>query len=263
VGSPYPGQKLRAIRELLKLSFRDVEGATARIAQKYGNEDYAINLSRLSDIETKGVLPNIYRLYSLSVIYRRDIRELLKLYGIEPGNAIEDISVSEISVTHSFTLSGADLVSIPVRMDPGFNSKQTTNIGRFVETWGPVPFAYVEKLAKQNYTYGFIGLDDLMMHPLLKPGSLVQVDESKNKIAKEGWRSEYERPIYFLETREKFFCCWCRVDGEEIIAETHPLSPERARILRRPQVDVLGQVVGVAMRLSNEHAAEKLPRQQR
>src|SRR5688572_21430372 len=108
------------MRELLNLSLRDVENASTRIAQKYGKEEYAINLSRLSDIETKGVLPNIYRLYSLSVIYRRDLRELLKWFEIEPENALEDFGVAQISVTHPFTVYGiADPVSMPVRMDPG------------------------------------------------------------------------------------------------------------------------------------------------
>jgi transcriptional regulator with XRE-family HTH domain len=66
------GSMLRALREQLGLTIREVETASARIADKYGSEEYAIPLSRLSDIETKAVLPNIYKLYSLSVIYRRD-----------------------------------------------------------------------------------------------------------------------------------------------------------------------------------------------
>ena len=37
---------------------RDVEAASGRIAARHGNEDFAISPSRLSDIETKGILPN-------------------------------------------------------------------------------------------------------------------------------------------------------------------------------------------------------------
>jgi len=50
---------------------RDVESASVQIAQKFDNEEFAIPPSRLSDIETKGIVPSIYRLYALAAIYRR------------------------------------------------------------------------------------------------------------------------------------------------------------------------------------------------
>ena len=77
------GQNLRMLREQLGLTMRDVETASTRIAQKRANDEFAIPPSRLSDVETKGVIPSIYRLYSLAVIYRRDIRELLSWYGVD------------------------------------------------------------------------------------------------------------------------------------------------------------------------------------
>lgn len=77
--------RLRAMRERLGLTIRDVESASDAIAQKYTNEDYAIPLSRLSDIETKGVVPSIYRLYSLAVIYKCEVQELLSVFGIDVG----------------------------------------------------------------------------------------------------------------------------------------------------------------------------------
>ena len=70
------GKSLRTLREKLGLTMRDVENSSARIADKYRNEEFSMPPSRLSDIETKGILPSIYRLYTLSVIYRRDLREL-------------------------------------------------------------------------------------------------------------------------------------------------------------------------------------------
>ena len=56
------GQKLRTARENLGLTIRDVETASARLAARYGVEEYNIPLSRLSDIETKGVTPSVFRL---------------------------------------------------------------------------------------------------------------------------------------------------------------------------------------------------------
>src|SRR4051812_48081749 len=94
------GQQLRALREQLGFTIREVEAASERLAQKHNNDEYVLNLSRLSDIETKGVLPTIFRLYSLATIYRVDILELLKLYGISSDPTLDDRSVSYPARTH-------------------------------------------------------------------------------------------------------------------------------------------------------------------
>src|SRR5439155_4627206 len=117
----FPGQTLRNLREQLGLSMRDVEMASSRIADKHGNDDFAIGLSRLSDIETKGIIPSIYRLYSLAMIYRRDMRDMLSWYGIELNEAASDMSVCEPRKSHrSEALQPVTSVRIPVRMDSSF-----------------------------------------------------------------------------------------------------------------------------------------------
>jgi hypothetical protein len=138
-------------------------------------------------------------------------------------------------------------------LDPSFDPRRTVNFGRMVEDWGMVPLAYLTRFESFQYTYGYIGSEDLTMYPILPPGSFVQVDEVKNKVADGGWRSEYERPIYFVETRNGHVCCWCTSNKpEEIILQPHPLSPVTARVLRYPQeAEVIGQVVGVAIRLGD------------
>jgi len=62
---------------------RDVEAVSIRLAEKRGNAEFVISPSRLSDIETKGLVPSIYRLYSLAIIYRQDLRQILTWYGID------------------------------------------------------------------------------------------------------------------------------------------------------------------------------------
>src|ERR1700689_4921988 len=115
------GQNLRLLREQLGLTMRDVETAGARIAQKRGNDEFAIPPSRLSDVETKGVVPSIYRLYSLAVIYRKDVRELLRWFGVDMDTMAADMDVSLPAKSH-FTnaLTNISAVRIPVKIDPGF-----------------------------------------------------------------------------------------------------------------------------------------------
>jgi hypothetical protein len=137
-----------------------------------------------------------------------------------------------------------------VRLDPSFDPRRTLNLGRVVERWGVVPLAYLNQFANTDYTYAYLGSEDFTMYPLLLPGSFLQVDESRNEVMEGAWRSEYERPIYFVETREGFTCCWCSLEGDQITLQPHPLSPVRVRVARHPRdAEVLGQVVGVAMRL--------------
>src|SRR5258708_20482291 len=71
------GKSLRTLREKLGLTMRDIETSSARMAEKYRNEDYSIPPTRLSDIETKGGLPSIFAMYTLAVVYRLDCRVLM------------------------------------------------------------------------------------------------------------------------------------------------------------------------------------------
>lgn len=255
----YAGQRLRTLREELGLTIRDVAAASLRIAAKHENQNFALSLSRISDIETKGILPNIYRLYSLSIIYHRDYRELLAWYGIDLSEAASDFSAVEIPRSHRSTvLDTAALVQVPVKLDPGFDLRRTLNMGRMIEEWGLVPLSYLARFANSNYTYGYVGSEDYTMYPIVLPGSFVQIDENNNRVQDSMWRSEYERPIYFVETREGYVCCWCAVEGGQIVLQPHPLSPVPVRVLRHPQeAEVIGQVVAVAMRLVN--ASDHLP----
>jgi transcriptional regulator with XRE-family HTH domain len=246
------GQNLRAVREKLGLTMRDIETASERIARKRSNEEYLIPISRLSDFETKGVIPSIYRLYALAVIYRCDFKELLAWFGVDLNAPVSDLELATPPRSHvSKALIRHEQVHMPVRMDPGFDPRKTLNFGRMIEQWGTVPLAYLEQFSKVEFTYGFIGSEDLTMYPLLLPGSFIQIDESRNKVTEGGWRSEYERPIYFVETRDGYFCCWCTLGRDDIILQPHPLSPIAPRVLKQSQAEIVGQVIGVAMRLGH------------
>src|SRR3979490_1206485 len=122
------GKSLRTLREKLGLTMRDVETSSARVADKYRNEEFSVPPSRLSDIETKAILPSIYRLYTLSVIYRRDLRELLSWYGVDMNNMAADLGLVSPPRSHlSAALAGLAEVQVPTRMDPAFDERRTTN----------------------------------------------------------------------------------------------------------------------------------------
>lgn len=252
------GKKLRELREQIGLTLRDVEVASIALAESRGMEEFVVNPSRLSDVETKGVIPSIYRLYSLSVIYRADFAELLKLYGVDLGSTVADYAVCRPVKTHRLEIgAGRGSIQVP-RFDPGFDVRRTSDLGRMIENWGVVPLQFLQDLSKRKYTYAYIGTEDLTMYPLILPGSFLQIDETKVRVEDGKWRSEFERPIYFVETRDGHVCCWCSIRRGEITLQSHPLSPVPPRILRHPQdAEVIGQVVGVAMRLVEWYAPDE------
>jgi len=253
------GNDLRRIRDRLGLTMRDVENAAMLIAQRRTSDEYLVPPSRLSDIETKGVVPSVYRFYSLAAIYHQPVGSLLQLYGINLNEIGSEWALAlPPAKSHLVTLEEEQRsCRIPIKMDPGFDFRETSNLGRMIQQWGTVPMAMLSHMESPAYTYAYIGSEDFTMYPILPPGSFVQVDESKRRVQERQWRSEYERPIYFVETRDGLTCCWCSLRPNALVLQPHPLSPVQVRILKHPQdADVIGQVIGVAMRIGNLVAPE-------
>lgn len=250
---------MRARREGLGFTIRDVEAASQRLADAQQNPELAISLSRLSDIETKSLTPSIFKIYSLAIIYRLDYLHVLEWYGLHMADAVRDRALAPPPRTHLATAAKAEgAVKAPVALEPGFDARQTTDIGRMIQAWGIVPLEHLAQLSEDGHSYGYIGTEDLMMYPLLPPGSFVQIDEKRTRVVERIWRSEYERPIYFVETRNGFWCCWCAVQGSNLILQPHPLSPAQVRVFQQgSEAEVIGQVVGVAMRLGAVQLIER------
>src|SRR5262249_42857346 len=131
----------------------------------------------------------------------------------------------------------------------------TTYLSRMIQRWGKLPLMLLDRLNLQEFRYAYIGSEDHMMDPLLQPGALVMIDDTKRKVATAGWHNEFERPIYFLEHREGYVCSWCNLndDATQLILHPHPSSPCSPEVFLYPdEIDVIGQVVGVAMRLDRK-----------
>ena len=246
------GQKLKRARERLNLRYRDVEDASLRIAESRGNGEFGIALSRLADIENKGTVPTIYRLYSLCAIYRLDFFEVLEWYGVNLAHLPAEAAGIGIERTHliGFGMNGHGEIQVPLSLDPGADLQRTTYLSRLIHRWGKLPLMLLDGLDLKNNRYAFIGTDDWSMYPLLQPGSLVLIDETRRKVVTAGWTNEFERPIYFLEHRDGYACGWCTVADGQLILQPHPASMCVPEIYSYPdEIDVIGQVAGVAMRL--------------
>ena len=246
------GEKLKRARERLKLTYRDVEHASQKIAARHGSDEFAIALSRLADIENKGTVPTVYRLYSLCAIYRLDFDEVLGWYGVPRSQLASEALQVGLDHTHLLRFSPDSAAAIPVSLNQEIDLNRTTLLSHLVRHWGASAFSFLNGLNLRHYRYGLIGLEDWSMYPILHPGSLVVIDENQRKIAASGWANEFDRPIYFLEHRDGSICGWCTIADGRILIQPHPGSQQPAYSFAWPdEIDLIGEVTGVAMLLES------------
>lgn len=246
------GQKLKRARERLNLRYRDVEEASIQIAERHKNDEFVIALSRLSDIENRGTVPSLYRLYSLCAIYRLDLSEVLEWYGVDLSALPGDAAAIAIERTHliGFGGEGHGEVQIPLALDPGIDLRKTTYLSRLIQRWGKLPLSLLSGMDLKNHRYAFIGTEDWSMYPLIQPSALVLIDENRRKVVNTGFTNEFERPIYFFEHRKGYACCWCTLNENQLVLQPHPASGSYPEVYSFPEdIDVIGQVAGVAMLL--------------
>ena len=250
-----PNELLKDLRARLGITTRDVAELSQKIAETEGNSEFQISNAWLTQIENSDSVPSIFKLYSLSAIYRLKFTELLRLYGLD----LQKLSLHQLAAplphTHLTTLDVYDAdrtISFPVRFDRSFDLDNTSLLSRMVELWGEVPIALIQHLDIRHGQYGYVGLQDLTLYPLLRPGSFVQIDSRVRKVQPLRWRTEFDRPIYFVELRDGYACCWCDLLEDQLLLLPHPLSPSSVRKFKYgTDAEIVGQVTAVAMRLTD------------
>jgi hypothetical protein len=95
---------------------------------------------------------------------------------------------------------------------------------RLLNGWADVPLLLMLDVDWDRGPLVLIGLADRMMWPLLPPGSLLQLDSKMRTIEGGSW-SEFDRPIYLIEYRGRFYCCHAQRRGEMLRLISHAESP--------------------------------------
>lgn len=242
-----PGSRLRQARERLGLTFRDVERASYQLASVRGRPDFIVHISRLAAIENEGTIPSVHKVYALAAIYHLSPLEILNWYEVPLEHHFADGACFPAPHTHLAAPPGS--LRLPMRFDPAFDPRRTELLTRMVESWRDLEGVLFKR--NDRYLYGYVGLEDHMMEPMLRPGSLVLVDPAKRQVKMSGWKNEFERPIYFVDVREGYRCSWCVQESAMLILQPHSLSPCTPKIFRFPdEGEIVGQVIGLVMRLA-------------
>jgi transcriptional regulator with XRE-family HTH domain len=256
------------VRERLQMGMRDVQDASMVIAAEEGNAHFYVSPARLTQIENEESVPSFYKLFSLCSVYGLDLNDVLARYGANANRtrAYRTRFLPDATrITSAEVYGFEDKVLVPVRIDPTFRWETTQLVNRVVAMWGEIPAAFLLSSNPRRHTYGYVGLADRTMFPLLRPGSLLMIDPERKRVVQDGWRNEFERPVYFVELRTGYRCGWCQVEGSRLTLIPHPVSNAPVQSFNlTTEAEVLGQVVGVAMRLvppsmSSQGPGSKLP----
>ena len=160
-----PGEKLKRARERLQLTYRDVAEASRVVALRRGSDEFLAALSRLADIENKGTVPTIYRIYTLCAVYRLEFQEVLRWYGVSLDEMLSDAARVRLKATHAVHFAAESPLPQP---EDGSTSPQLTTLLRSTGgRWGTLPLQFPERrrsAAPSIWLYRAGGLVDVP-HP--------------------------------------------------------------------------------------------------
>ena len=212
------GQKLKSLRNRRDITVREVEQASRRIADVKGDRRFCISNGWLAQLENGDSEPSIWKLFSLSVIYHANLLDLLLLYNIDVNDKEKYETVADPFPTQLISQNGLST---------------TRNVDQSRDD------------CPNHLVYGHLGLAEFTMYPMIRPGALLKIDISQNKIVMNTWRNEYERPVYFIELRGAYACGWCELQGNQLLIIPHPSSPTSVRRFTYPrEAEIVGRVVG-------------------
>jgi hypothetical protein len=204
-------------------------------------------ISRLGKIENRGVVPGLHKLHTLAAVYHLNPHDIFTWYDIPLDECFHDGMAVQTPQTH--LLAPPTSLRVPMRFDPAFDPRRTEFLSRMVEKWGH--FEGVLTDSHSQCVYGYIGMSDRRMRPLLRPGSIVLMDASTRKIDDGDWTTEHDRPTYFVEVRNGYRCGWFLQEGSRLVMQPHPLSHCLPEAWRTPEeAEVVGRVIAVVTRLN-------------
>ena len=130
---------------------------------------------------------------------------------------------------------------------------------RLLTAWSDVPVPLMLDVDWDRGPLVLIGLSDRMMWPLLPPGSLLQLDPRVRTVANGTW-PEFERPIYLIEYRSRFYCCHAQRRGDTLRLISHAESPAPPAIsVPFKEAKVRGQVTPIFRPLATRGSAAGRP----
>jgi hypothetical protein len=239
-----PGDWLRGLREELHLTRIAVERLTSDLANKAGNKAYRIRRGRLTDIEERGSVPNIFEVKSLSECYKVAYNAVIEAFGLGDGQTLPRESAQSGEAKKPLSFPETDRpFSLTFQSNIRFDT--TRLVTESPEELG-VPAVVRQRLDAGQYRLGIIGLADDTMDDLVPGGSVVVIDKTHNEVEMREWRTIQERPIYFVWHEQGYSCSWCNVVRDTLFIIPYPTSRQPIMIFKMPRAaTIIGRIVHI------------------
>src|SRR5688572_17263237 len=164
-----PGECLRRIRTRLGLTTRKVAELTRSIAVEQRSDDFSLSHARLVQIENEASMPSLQKLFSLSCVYGISVEKLFYIY-LHLDSAERLHASMALPKTHLASFETAKkTIPFPAHLSATSPASETEVVNHITQAWGEVPAPLLEHLKVPQSRYGFIGLTDYTMHPLIRP----------------------------------------------------------------------------------------------
>jgi len=220
------GQQLKTLRNGRNITVREVEHASRRIANVKGDRRFCISNGWLAQLENGASESSIHKLFSLSVIYRVNFLDLVRLYNVDVDEKEKYERVAHPYLTQLIADNGEwvgsdNCVELATKLVPASDASCNSSI-----------------------IYGHVGLTDFTMYPMIRPGALLRIDTKQTRLSSGAWRNEYDRPIFFIELRAAYACGWCELQGNQLLIIPHHSSPASVRRFTYPrEAEIVGRVI--------------------
>jgi transcriptional regulator with XRE-family HTH domain len=237
------GTRLRSIRVRWGLSLRAVEGRSQKLAEEWGNSSYEISGSWLARLEGGRHEMTVPKLLALATIYGEPPEQLLNEFRPSSDHKTQFAANPN---ANSLPIAG-EAIETQIRhlMPENFLSIPIPENTMLLPPESPLTVTPYRRL--------IIGQKDLALAPMIKPGSIVKIDTTKQAIAsRKEWTNDYDRAIYLVLTHDGYFCTWCDLDprGIWLTLVAHPLSTQASQRWRyKREVDIIGRAIAVTTRL--------------
>ncbi len=223
---------------VVAVDFEDFRDEAAAWPALYLNDD----IQGIADI----------RLDGFGAIYNVHWSSIFSAFGCDTAEFSRDRAMFAPSKTQLDTRqpSSEDMVVVPMKSNRHLKLDRTSLLARLGKIWGEIPVRFLQNMDLRNGVYGFVGLEDRTMYPIIRPGSIVQIDQNQRKVLPMKSSDEDSRPIFFLELRGEYICSWCQMEDGFLSAVPHPKSNCQVRRFAYPrEAEIVGRVIGVTMRL--------------
>lgn len=231
------GIKLKTLRNRCNITVRQVEQASRRIALAKGDKRFRISNGWLAQLENGISEPSICKLFTLSVIYQADFRELSRLYNVDLDEIAKYALIANPDLTQLSTESSiGDVADNEVRQEP------RTRLGHPLASRSAG--GDLQREGSRGLLSGYIGLTDYTMYPMIRPGAVVEIDTNQKNPDSIPWDNDFERPIFFIELRDGYACGWCELHGNQLMIIPYPSSQVKIRSFTfKRDAEIVGRVV--------------------